>query len=161
MLPVAKPVQLRGWGLEGTEGWPSQPGEAFNRTRRPPGLSHIVPPIGGFELERVMGFEPTTFSLGRRHSTPELHPLSKRGPLISEDLPSGSWKSYSTMRTESRGQPARPEVAPSLQAIIVHSLSALASLGSMPSSIRCRAMVWLHRLWDAKKGQEQLQSLPL
>ena len=27
------------------------------------------------EMERVMGFEPTTFCLGSRHSTPELHPL--------------------------------------------------------------------------------------
>ena len=26
-------------------------------------------------LERVMGFEPTTFCLGSRYSTPELHPL--------------------------------------------------------------------------------------
>ena len=26
-------------------------------------------------MERVMGFEPTTFCLGSKHSTPELHPL--------------------------------------------------------------------------------------
>ena len=27
-------------------------------------------------MERVMGFEPTTFCLGSKHSTPELHPLN-------------------------------------------------------------------------------------
>ena len=31
---------------------------------------------GGFELERVKGFEPSTSTLARLRSTPELHPRS-------------------------------------------------------------------------------------
>jgi hypothetical protein len=33
----------------------------------------------GTQLERKMGFEPTTFSLARRHSTAELLPLAQSG----------------------------------------------------------------------------------
>ena len=37
-------------------------------------------------LERVMGFEPTTFCLGSRHSTPELHPLARSSRSPSKIL---------------------------------------------------------------------------
>ncbi len=33
--------------------------------------------------KRVTGFEPAIFSLARRHSTTELHPLRKRNLLLS------------------------------------------------------------------------------
>jgi hypothetical protein len=37
------------------------------------------------ELERVMGLEPTTFCLGSRHSTAELHPHSgQSAPILAE-----------------------------------------------------------------------------
>ena len=36
------------------------------------------------EVERAMGFEPTTSCLGSKHSTPELRPLVHRDCIIVE-----------------------------------------------------------------------------
>ena len=43
-----------------------------------------ISPCQATEMERAMGFEPTTSCLGSKHSTPELRPLEHRDCTIVE-----------------------------------------------------------------------------
>ena len=43
-----------------------------------------ISPCQDREVERAMGFEPTTSCLGSKHSTPELRPLEHRDCTIVE-----------------------------------------------------------------------------
>src|SRR5205807_1543698 len=50
-------------------------------------------PVPEMTMERVMGFEPTTFCLGSRHSTTELHP-----PVDCHSLAAASLRRKASMR---------------------------------------------------------------
>ena len=109
-----------------------------------------------------MGFEPTTLCLGSKYSTTELHPPvyddTKRAAGPCQRIMISMWYADLTAAdskptTEENGTNTFSGTAASKQPSLgcrgpdcCYSAAALrlAALGSMPSKIRSRAMVWLH-----------------